>query len=475
MRRNFYHNRRRLKLEQLESRQMLAGDVTVSVVGGDLFITGDNQFNVITLTATGTAGEFVVSGSGTTINGGGVPVTATGVTGDVTIQLGDDYDSLTFDTNPAAINFAGDLSVDLGQGYPGWLAMHSLSVAGSNNFSVAGSLTVAAGFNTSIGLESAIIGGDLEIAMSSDLGNVSIDGGSVGGDLSISSTGHHNVTISTSVNGTIRALMGPGNLELVDCDVGGDFVTETTRNVVLTRARIDGHVVATFNDSATIRTGFGAASPQFNHVGGNFIVISNAGYAGIELEYLNVEHDLVVHGGAVGNDVRLNNVRAGNSLLIETGTGNDIVWVHNSSADGEAAILAGAGSDYVLVGNFLGAHSLFVDTAAGFDLVNVSYASFVENLYVWLGGDSDQATVYAASAYYLSVDAGSGYDTVAIQYSAADHLFAGLGEGNDSLAVVGSLSRLSALLDGGAGNDLLSMSGNLLAGLVRQNFEAVGP
>jgi hypothetical protein len=86
------------------------------------------------------------------------------------------------------------------------------------------------------------------------------------------------------------------------------------------------------------------------------------------------------------------------------------------------------------VGNFLGAHSLFVDSAAGFDLVNISYASFGENLYVWLGGDSDQATVYAASADYLSVDAGSGYDAVAIQYSAADHLFAGLGYGNDSLA-----------------------------------------
>jgi hypothetical protein len=160
--------------------------------------------------------------------------------------------------------------------------------------------------------------------------------------------------------------------------------------------------------------------------------------------------------------------------LIDPGAGNDIVWIHNSSADGEAAILAGAGSDYVLVGNFLGAHSLFVDSAAGFDLVNISYASFGENLYVWLGGDSDQATVYAASADYLSVDAGSGYDAVAIQYSAADHLFAGLGYGNDSLAVLGSLVRASALFDGGAGHDLLSLSGNLLSGMAQQNFEAVG-
>jgi hypothetical protein len=116
---------------------------------------------------------------------------------------------------------------------------------------------------------------------------------------------------------------------------------------------------------------------------------------------------------------------------------------------------------------------LFVDTAAGFDLVNVSYASFGQNLYVWLGGDSDQGTVYAASAHYLSVDAGAGFDAMRIEYSAADHLFASMGEGNDSLAVLGSLVRRSALFDGGAGHDLLLSRGNLLTGLAQQNFEIV--
>jgi hypothetical protein len=120
---------------------------------------------------------------------------------------------------------------------------------------------------------------------------------------------------------------------------------------------------------------------------------------------------------------------------------------------------------------FLGGRSFYVDMAAGFDLVSLSYTSVVQTLSVSLGEDSDQATAYATSARNLSVDAGSGYDHVRIEASAADHLFAGLGDGGDSLAVVSSLARLSALFDGGAGFDVLSLSGNLLSGFVRRNFE----
>ena len=118
--------------------------------------------------------------------------------------------------------------------------------------------------------------------------------------------------------------------------------------------------------------------------------------------------------------------------------------------------------------------SFYIDMAAGFDLVNVSYTSVVQTLSVSLGGDSDQATVYASSARNLSVDAGNGYDAVRIEASAADHLFAGLGDGSDSLAVLSSLARASALFDGGPGYDMLFQRGNLLAGFVGRNFEAIG-
>ena len=55
---------RRLQFESLENRQLLAGDVNVSVVAGQLFVTGDQLENDIELTSTGVAGQFRIA-SGT--------------------------------------------------------------------------------------------------------------------------------------------------------------------------------------------------------------------------------------------------------------------------------------------------------------------------------------------------------------------------------------------------------------------------
>ena len=184
MKRTLFRKYRRLRLESLEPRQMLAGDVTVSVTGGNLSIVGDSEMNRITITATTTAGEFVVEGSNTTVNGG-LSATVSGVVGDVTIDLGDDYDFLTFDTDPAAFHFAGDVHIDLGQGYPGYLAMHTLTVTGSNVFSVAGSLDVITGFNTVAEIDNAFIGGDFHLTVSNEIHGVELRGGSIAGDLTI--------------------------------------------------------------------------------------------------------------------------------------------------------------------------------------------------------------------------------------------------------------------------------------------------
>ena len=71
-------------LEPLESRLLLAGNVTASVAGGSLFLTGDNLLNDIVV-KTPVAGQVrVESGaSATTINGGAGPVTFNGFAGGI--------------------------------------------------------------------------------------------------------------------------------------------------------------------------------------------------------------------------------------------------------------------------------------------------------------------------------------------------------------------------------------------------------
>ncbi len=380
MKRTLFRKYRRLRLETLEPRQMLAGDVTVNVTGGNLSIVGDSEMNSITITATTTAGEFVVEGSSTTVNGG-LSATVSGVVGNVNIQLGDNYDSLTFDTDPAAIHFAGDMHIDMGLGYPGYLAMHHLTVTGSNAFSVDGSLDVITGFSTVAEIENAFIGGDFHLIVSNEIHGVELRGGSIAGDLTIEGNagsvivgasvgGDLHFTSAASVaslrvegdstdrphiGGSVYITTGIGHFYLTSCDVDEDVVVNGGVIVNLFDADIDGDLVATLNMSGVhARLADAPAQTPFSQVGGNFIVTYTGTLNGnTELNFLNVTHDLVVRGNANIQNVRLNNVRAGNSLLIDTGDGNDIVWVHNSSADGEAAILGGAGSDYVRVGNFL--------------------------------------------------------------------------------------------------------------------------
>ena len=52
---------RQLRVENLEQRQMMAGDVAVEVVNGDLVITGDSQDNNISVYQVSN-GDWVVSG-----------------------------------------------------------------------------------------------------------------------------------------------------------------------------------------------------------------------------------------------------------------------------------------------------------------------------------------------------------------------------------------------------------------------------
>jgi hypothetical protein len=89
--------RTQLGVELLESRNLLSGDVAVSVVAGDLIIVGDALDNQIRIDQVGlAAGEFRVTGENlTSINGDSAPLVVSGVTRDVSIALGRQSDKLS--------------------------------------------------------------------------------------------------------------------------------------------------------------------------------------------------------------------------------------------------------------------------------------------------------------------------------------------------------------------------------------------
>ena len=116
---------RHLQFEQLELRAMLAGNVLVSVVDGDLQVAGDDKDNVLEFQQLSPSNPRALHGgvsfqispdADTSINGNdpGVGIVVAGVTRDVAIDMGDGRDDLTvLGANGRQLR---DLLIDTGSG-----------------------------------------------------------------------------------------------------------------------------------------------------------------------------------------------------------------------------------------------------------------------------------------------------------------------------------------------------------------------
>lgn len=91
-------SRRELRVERLENKTLLAGDVTVEVVDGNLLLHGDELDNQVLVRGTEEPGEFVIvglvgsDGQQTTVNGAAEPVVVEGVRRNVRAMLGEGDD-----------------------------------------------------------------------------------------------------------------------------------------------------------------------------------------------------------------------------------------------------------------------------------------------------------------------------------------------------------------------------------------------
>src|SRR5205085_1142898 len=123
---------RRLGMESLEGRQMMAGNVLVSVNSlGDLLITGDNQDNNVQIfqsvqQGAVIPGKFLVTGAqntNTLINGQAAAQYFENVTHDIKIDLKDGLDRVKVGDGLSSNHFVAphDLVIDMGAGKDGVL------------------------------------------------------------------------------------------------------------------------------------------------------------------------------------------------------------------------------------------------------------------------------------------------------------------------------------------------------------------
>jgi hypothetical protein len=487
---------RRLQIESLENRQLLAGDVSVSVVAGQLFITGDSLVNDIELSSTGVAGQFrIASGtfSPTTINGGAGPLIVGGVTSHAFINLGDGNNQLIVNSNPAAMAFPGNLRIDMTAGWD------NLQVRGANNVSVAGLAEVNSGDGVNVMYMERFYCGGLNMTLGSSIDHLTLNSGAVGGHVAIN-TGAEDDTVymELAVGGNVF-LSGSGEDELWIADMvtptvihGSLFVNMD--NAALNLFRVDLRQNMVVHGGGSVRMGYSdvlgnseirltsrhssvvltpiEGAPDVQQYGGDLLVEFGAAGGTLTVDGANVVGDLMITGGNGVESVGLVNVRAVASLLIDGKGGNDSLRLKTATVVGPAQILGGSGNDYIFISVVRGGASFQINAGAGYDLINFSYSSITGTVSVSAGSESDQVTITTVGARNFWLDASSGFDAVKFEYSAFDTLYAQLGADADALTIRGSLIRIAALLDGGSGGDLFTGSGNLLSGLSVRNFEA---
>ncbi|MGI9517150.1 MAG: FKBP-type peptidyl-prolyl cis-trans isomerase [Pirellulaceae bacterium] len=195
------HCDKSLNFQQLEPRQMLAGDVTVVVDMGQLIITGDGEANQIEVTGTRRGSATVTGLNGTTINGSDSPFRALtpGLRG-AEIDLGGGDDEATI----RGARLMQGMTVDGGAGNDGIFV---------DNSSLRGNLQIDAGEgNNVVEIDRVFVVGNSEIRSGGGNDFVSILAHAVIGSL----------TIDTGAGSDVLAVDNVGVLGSANVDMGAD-------------------------------------------------------------------------------------------------------------------------------------------------------------------------------------------------------------------------------------------------------------
>lgn len=402
---------RSARVEILERRALLAGDVEIRFADGNLFVTGDPEANSIAIALE--VGEIVVKGlDGTTINGQTDPFIATALSKDIRIQMrggddrvrvgGEDHEeTVTVDAHEdeePRLSLPGGLNIDMGDGADG----------------------VRIAFTT--------IDGDLDIV--SDAGADTVDigrgptfGGHEGGDEHEGGPGSSESTDDgcggdegggpppdVVVGGSVRISTGDGEdaVKFAFAEVAGDLTIQTG------------------SDADIVVTGRGPIRGEHGGGGGD-----DGGCGG-------GEHETSLDPGS-GNggshDGRPADTAVAGRVRIQTGAGEDLVMMRNTEIGAALDVDAGGDSDALGLQRVVVSGAANLDTKSGEDVIAVLDSIFED---------------------WFRLDSGIGDDLVFLKRSRfLGNTLVSTGAGDDELIALRCDFERPVRLLGGAGNNQL--------------------
>jgi hypothetical protein len=364
-------------LESLEDRLTPAtGNLTTSLVGGNLTIIDNAATSQITISQPAANEITITPDAGTTVNGKAGPVTITGVSGNLAVNLSTGRDSLIFDLSQHSID-VGNLSITGTTGAKTVLTntagtTNTLDVHGNykeifgdgneftrlNQFNITGNLTIDHANGNSfvfLGVDPANLGtqfnhvaGDLTVA------NVAASGGPASG-LDV------NALEETNVGGDITSNMGladrsgdasngqggwtsVGSQSNQSVIIGGDVtITAQTGLLAFGDFANDGEEVrnALVAGDVTMKLGsgvgntalFGGGTSATSTTAHSVTITGGGSHDTVTVAASTIQDDLAVSlTGAGGSAITVDRVSVGDETSLKTAGGSSSIVIDNQAA-----------------------------------------------------------------------------------------------------------------------------------------------
>jgi hypothetical protein len=390
-------SRKRLQFERLESRHLMAGNVTAELIDGTLYLTGDDAANGIAIVGTETPGEVIVTGT---------PAFA----GDVT-ELNQQDGPLTFIVTK-------DIVIRTGAGNDG---------VELNNVGVPRNLSI----ETGDGLDRVAIGYctvNAAVNVVWPPATENVPGGVIYDPQSFSS-GNDRIAV------IIEPIYKPLNWTVGTVGVGRDLSIST-------------------GDSADY------VFLGHTHIGRNLALRTEDGQDNFIVHTVSALN-FDAGTGRDADLANITGLSTRGQMTLETGFGNDFVSYAASHAHGAATFLGGHGNNQVFVGTSVFSSSLYAEFGVDHDRLVIKSSMLLGNSTFFTGQGADRIDINYTFGRFVSANTGEQGDSLNIVGSALDNIYAALGDGDDQMSVVVSRILYPLIADGGTGaGDIMHEYGN---------------
>jgi hypothetical protein len=431
---------RPLRIEPLEGRALLAGDVTVTLAGTTLTITGDASANEVEITPGASVGEYVITGlNNTIINGPSLIVDPFNLI-DVDLEGGSDVFTIRGASAANRILIPGDVEIDNDDGnntnelinvqLNDDLTITKTGGVSENNLEIAGSLII----------------GDVTLAHSAFDGDSKtlIHNSQIEGNLSITNaTGEdHFVTYASTIDGDVDIDNGDGDTRTVfgitedpiifgtltiTNGAGNDkvFVHDTEVWLDVDIDNGDGHTLVSVEESDFgLGVGVGAT--------GDFEVDNGAGIDEFTWTDSTVRDDLKInnHGNADGaappaadayggriviTATASQRSRIGNDLDVEGDNGLEVINIsHTDVVDDVASFALHDGGSQIVFLDVFFSENLTIEGLDGNDNIRFEETTVDGDATIETNGGNDLLEILEGSELLGSteLDGGDGIDTL---------------------------------------------------------------